>query len=58
MAIKPAEQRTPDDKSESDIDHSIEDTFPASDPATGGGTTRIESDEGEEDEDAEEGTPE
>jgi hypothetical protein len=58
MAIKPAEQRTPDDKSESDIDHSIEDTFPASDPATGGGTTRIESDDGAEDEDAKEGTPE
>ncbi|MGA7777892.1 MAG: hypothetical protein WCA85_09300 [Paraburkholderia sp.] len=41
MAIKPVEQRTPDEKSEADLDHTVEDTFPASDPPSTGGTTKI-----------------
>jgi len=37
MATQPVEQRAPDDRTEQDIDKSIEDSFPASDaPATGG----------------------
>lgn len=40
------------DKSEKDVDKAVEDTFPASDPPETGGTTRIESEDGETDEDA------
>ena len=41
-------QKLPSDKSEDDIDNTIDDTFPASDPPATGGTTRIESEDGEE----------
>ncbi|WP_187631165.1 hypothetical protein [Paraburkholderia sp. UCT31] len=55
MATNPKEQNPADDKSEEDVDKAVEDTFPASDPPATGGTTRIESDDGEE---ADENTPE
>lgn len=46
MAIEQTEQRAPDDKSEQDLDDAVEDSFPASDPPSTGGVTRIcESDE-------------
>jgi hypothetical protein len=45
MATKPTEQH---EKSEDDIDRTIDDTFPASDPPAMGGTTRIKSEDGEE----------
>lgn len=41
MAHQSTEQRAPDDKSENSVDDAIEDTFPASDPPSTGGTTRI-----------------
>lgn len=44
MATQPTEQRTPDDKSETDIDKAAEDSFPASDPPSTGGATKIGSD--------------
>jgi hypothetical protein len=47
MATSPKEQHPTTDKSEKDVDKAIEDTFPASDPAATGGTTRIESEDGE-----------
>ncbi|BCG05415.1 hypothetical protein PPGU19_099830 (plasmid) [Paraburkholderia sp. PGU19] len=54
MTTEPKEQNSTSNKSEDDIDRAVENTFPASDPlATTGGTTRIESEDGEEsDEDA------
>lgn len=48
MSDQPIEQRAPDDKSEKSVDDSVEDTFPASDPPSTGGVTRIEADEGSE----------
>jgi hypothetical protein len=47
MATSPKEQHPPTEKSEEDVDKAIEDTFPASDPPATGGTTRIESEDGE-----------
>jgi hypothetical protein len=37
-----AEQHPHANKSESQIDHTVEDSFPASDPPSTGGKTRIE----------------
>ena len=48
MATKPREQNPTNEKSEDDIDKAVDDTFPASDPPATGGTTRIESEDGEE----------
>ncbi|MGY6154302.1 hypothetical protein [Paraburkholderia graminis] len=45
MATQPTEQRAPDDKSEKDVDAAVEDTFPASDPPSTGGATKIGADE-------------
>ncbi|MGF6539317.1 hypothetical protein [Paraburkholderia youngii] len=45
MATQSTEQRTPDDKSEADVDATVEDSFPASDPPSTGGATKIEADE-------------
>jgi hypothetical protein len=45
MANQPTEQLAPDDKSEKKVDDAVEDTFPASDPPSTGGVTRIESDD-------------
>jgi len=45
MANQPTEQRAPDDKSETSVDDAVEDTFPASDPPSTGGVTRIGSDD-------------
>ena len=39
------EQRPHLHREEEDIDRAVEDTFPASDPPSTGGVTRIESDE-------------
>lgn len=47
MATSPKEQNPTREKSEKDVDKAIEDTFPASDPPATGGTTRIESEDGE-----------
>jgi hypothetical protein len=44
MANQPKEQIAPDDKSEKSVDDAVADTFPASDPPSHGGVTRIESD--------------
>ncbi|SAK86628.1 hypothetical protein AWB75_05864 [Caballeronia catudaia] len=53
MATTPKEQNPTSEKSEDQVDKSVEDTFPASDPPATGGTTRIETDEdGTTDEDA------
>jgi len=41
MATQPTEQRAPDDKSEKDVDATVEDSFPASDPPSTGGATQI-----------------
>lgn len=46
MATNP-KQNPASDKSEEDVDKAVEDTFPASDPPATGGTTRIESEDGE-----------
>lgn len=43
-ASRPSEQHPHSDKSEKQIDQAIEDTFPASDPPSTGGTTKIEHD--------------
>ena len=43
MSRRPAEQHPHANKSESQIDHTVEDSFPASDPPATGGKTRIES---------------
>jgi hypothetical protein len=48
MATNPKEQNPASDKSEEDVDKAVEDTFPASDPPATGGTTRIESEDGDE----------
>ncbi|MFL9961745.1 hypothetical protein PQR02_11700 [Paraburkholderia sediminicola] len=48
MATTPKQQNPASDKSEEDLDKAVEDTFPASDPPATGGTTRIESEDGEE----------
>jgi hypothetical protein len=55
MATTPKEQNPSSEKSEADVDKAVEDSFPASDPPATGGTTRIESEDGE---DADEDTPE
>lgn len=47
MTASPKEQNLNADKPEQDVDKALEDTFPASDPTTSGGTTRIESEDGE-----------
>jgi hypothetical protein len=51
MATNPKEQNPASDKSEEDVDKAVEDTFPASDPPATGGATRIESEDGDVDED-------
>jgi hypothetical protein len=48
MATNPKQENPASNKSEEDIDKAVEDTFPASDPPATGGTTRIESEDGEE----------
>jgi hypothetical protein len=48
MATNPKEQNPASGKSEEDVDKAVEDTFPASDPPATGGTTRIESEDGDE----------
>jgi len=55
MTTKPKEQKLPSEKSEHDIDNTIDDTFPASDPPATDGNTRVESGDGEE---ADEDSPE
>lgn len=42
MGTQHQEQRTPHDRSEGDLDESMEESFPASDPPAIGGATRIE----------------
>lgn len=44
MAHQPTEQHAPGDQSETTIDDAVEDTFPASDPPSTGGITRIGTD--------------
>lgn len=41
MTMEQVEQRAPDDKSEASLDDAVEDSFPASDPPSTGGVTRI-----------------
>lgn len=41
MTMEQAEQLAPDDKSEASLDDAVEDSFPASDPPSTGGVTRI-----------------
>jgi hypothetical protein len=48
MATAPKEPNRISEKSETDVDRAVEDTFPASDPPATGGTTSIESEGGEE----------
>ncbi|WP_168669644.1 hypothetical protein [Paraburkholderia sp. SG-MS1] len=48
MTTAPKQKNSASDKSEDEVDQAIEDTFPASDPPATGGTTRIESEDGEE----------
>lgn len=55
MATSPKEQNPTSDKSEDGVDKAVEDTFPASDPPATGGTTRIDSEDGE---DTDEDSPE
>lgn len=45
MTTQSTEQLAPDDKSEKDVDVTVEDTFPASDPPSTGGATKIGPDE-------------
>jgi hypothetical protein len=55
MATTPKEQNPTSEKSEDVVDKTVEDSFPASDPPATGGTTRIESEDGDEaDEDLDE----
>ncbi|WP_188131099.1 hypothetical protein [Paraburkholderia panacisoli] len=54
MATNPKRENPASDKSEEDVDKAVEDTFPASGPPATGGTTRIESEDGE---DADEDQP-
>lgn len=42
---KPTEQHQHSHREEEDVDRAVEDTFPASDPPSTGGVTRIESDD-------------
>lgn len=42
MTTTPKEQFPNSDKSEENVDRSVEDTFPASDPPSTGGKTRVE----------------
>ncbi len=42
MATQSQEQRTPGERSEKDVDESVKESFPASDPPAVGGATRIE----------------
>lgn len=42
MATQTVEQRDPEDRTEADVDRAVEETFPASDPPSTGGATRIE----------------
>jgi hypothetical protein len=42
---EPKEQNPHSERGEDDIDKAVEDTFPASDPPSTGGVTRIESDD-------------
>jgi len=51
---KPKEQHPHSHRDEEDVDRAVEDSFPASDPPSTGGVTRIES----EDEKDEKGKPE
>jgi hypothetical protein len=48
MATTPKGPNRRSEKPETDVDKAVEDTFPASDPLATGGTTRIESEDGEE----------
>jgi hypothetical protein len=48
MATSPKHENPASEKSEEDVDKAVEDSFPASDPPSTGGTTRIESEDGEE----------
>jgi hypothetical protein len=48
MATSPKHENPANEKSEEDVDKAVEDTFPASDPPATGGTTRIDSEDGEE----------
>ena len=48
MTTKLKDQKSTTEKSEDDIDKAVNDTFPGSDPPATGGTTRIESEDGEE----------
>ncbi|MGV7241917.1 hypothetical protein [Caballeronia sp. M23-90] len=41
---EPKEQNPHSERTEEDVDKAVEDTFPASDPPSTGGVTRIESD--------------
>ena len=54
MSTRPNEKNPASDKSEEEVDKVVEDTFPASDPPATGGTTRIESEDGD---DADEDNP-
>ncbi|WP_200945779.1 hypothetical protein [Burkholderia sp. Leaf177] len=42
---EPKEQNPHSERGEDDVDKAVEDTFPASDPPSTGGVTRIESDD-------------
>ncbi len=42
---EPKEQHPHSERDDEDIDRSVEDTFPASDPPSTGGVTRIETDD-------------
>jgi hypothetical protein len=48
MATTRKEPNRTSEKSEKDVDKAVEDAFPASEPPATGGTTRIESEDGEE----------
>jgi hypothetical protein len=48
MATNPKQQDPASDRSEEDVDKAVLDTFSDSDPPATGGTTRIESEDGEE----------
>jgi hypothetical protein len=52
MATTPEEQNPNSEKSEDLVDKAVEDTFPASDPPATGGTTRIETHDDEEGDEA------
>ncbi len=47
---KPTEQHPHSHRDEEDVDRAVEDSFPASDPPSTGGVTRIESDDEKNDE--------